>query len=159
MKYEFMSIPVVDSASGQDALNKFVGQHRVVEVQRHLVPQPGGAIWAICVTYVDGEEPLAVNTTAPERRSKVDYRKILSPDDFDIFARLREVRKNQALPLGVPLYSVFNNKHLSEMVLQRMSTRADLESLPGVGTVRAQKYAEPFLDVLNAAWRELPPEE
>ena len=153
MKYEFISIPALDPAKAQGRLNQFVAQHRVVQVDRHFTAHASAPFWAVCISYVEGDAPAGPTSGASARRAKVDYREVLSPEDFVVFVKLREVRKAEAAKAGVPLYSVFNNEHLAEMVRQRMGSKADLGSLANVGEARLDKYAEPFVQALQAAWR------
>ena len=66
-------------------------------------------------------------------RVKVDYREVLSPEDFAVFARLRQVRKEIAQDDAVPVYTVFTNEQLAQMVQGRATTKAALEKIAGVG--------------------------
>jgi superfamily II DNA helicase RecQ len=82
-------------------------------------------------------------------RGKVDYREKLSPADFAVFARLREVRKRIAQEDGVPIYTVFTNEQLAQMVAARATTKAALEQVAGVGDARIEKYGARVLEVLQ----------
>ena len=106
-----------------------------------------GSYWALCVTYVEGGERSPV---AP-KKGRVDYREILSPEDFEVYADLRRLRKELAERDGVPLYAVFTNEQLAAMVQQRITTREDLGRLAGVGPARIAKYGPPFLERMMAS--------
>ena len=86
----------------------------------------------------------------------MDYKKILSPDEFRVFSRLRDVRKVASQQEGIPLYAVFTNEQLATMVRRRMRTKADLQTLDGVGQARVNKHADAFIQVLRDAWSERP---
>ena len=49
-------------------------------------------------------------------KNKVDYKEILTPEQFAVFARLRELRKEIASREAVPVYTIFTNEQLSQMV-------------------------------------------
>lgn len=47
-----------------------------------------------------------------KEKPKIDYRDILKPEDFTIYSKLREIRKEIAEKNGVPVYTVFTNEQL-----------------------------------------------
>ncbi|MEQ8278588.1 MAG: HRDC domain-containing protein [Deltaproteobacteria bacterium] len=149
MKLEFFTIPVLDPRPGWEALNKFLAQRNVLAVDRHLVTEHGAATWAICVTYADAARAEETTTTTTSRSPKVDYREVLSESDFAVFARLRELRKRKAAEAGVPLYSVFTNEQLAQMVTDRMTSKAALGRISGVSERRVDKYGAAFLGLLR----------
>ena len=65
------------------------------------------------------------------QRGKVDYKEVLKPEEFAVFARLREVRKEMTQAEGVPVYTIFNNEQLAHMVQARARDRAALEKIAG----------------------------
>ncbi|MCP3956416.1 MAG: hypothetical protein GY719_01045 [bacterium] len=66
MKLKFFTIPALDSQEAEEELNRFLGSHRVLAADRHLVQEGGAAYWAVCVTYVEGE-----GKAAPVKRGKI----------------------------------------------------------------------------------------
>ena len=102
-----------------------------------------------------------LNSPLPEGkgggRPRVDYKEILSAEDFAVFVRLREARKQLAATEAIPVYAVCTNEQLAEMVKARAATLADLKKIDGFGDAKAEKFGEPFL----AAIRETngPPNE
>jgi superfamily II DNA helicase RecQ len=47
---------------------------------------------------------------------KIDYREKLSPEDFDVFSKIREIRKQLAAADSVPVYTICTNEQLAQMV-------------------------------------------
>ena len=132
-------------------LNRFLGSHRVIGVEKHLVTTGGtGPVWVFCVEYLRGPAPEG-RGSGGSATPKVDYREVLSPEDFAVFSRLREVRKGLAERDGVPPYSVFTNEQLAVMVRQRVADTAGLEKIDGVGAARLEKYGAAVLEVLRAS--------
>lgn len=145
MRFYFTTIPVFGDGSAQAELNRFVAGHKVVAVDRHLVDAgQGNAAWAVCVQYVDSAE-----AASTKKSSRIDYREVLPEDEFAIFSELRMLRRMLAEQEGVPLYSVFNNEQLAEMVQKRVRTIAELGAIDGVGKQRIEKYGQRFLDRLR----------
>ena len=101
------------------------------------------------MSYIEGE-----GRPGPEKRQKrVDYREVLSAEEFALFSKLRELRKELAEQEGVPVYAVFTNDHLADMVRQRVVSLETLQSINGVGQARLEKYGEAFVRILK---RDIP---
>ncbi len=84
----------------------------------------------------------------------MDYKEILKPEDFAVFARLRDLRKEIAQAEAVPVYTIFTNEQLAQMVQQKATSKTGLEKVAGVGDARIEKYGSRVLTVLQAAWPE-----
>ncbi len=151
MAYKFFTVPVNDSGLAEADLNTFLRSKRVLSVDRRWVEQGPASFWTFCVDYL---EPSGSNGAprygAP--RGKVDYREVLSPADFAVFARLRELRKEIAQAEAVPVYTIFTNEQLAQMVQGRAATKAALEKIAGVGDARIEKYGGRFLERLAGGW-------
>ena len=92
----------------------------------------------------------ASEATDPGSKSRVDYREVLPPDQFHIFAKLRDLRKRIAKEDGVPPYALFTNEQLADMVRGSVRTEAELARIDGIGPSRIGKYAVRFLEILCA---------
>jgi ATP-dependent DNA helicase RecQ len=68
--------------------------------------------------------------------------------DTDLFNALKACRAQ--LAAGKPAYVVFPDSTLAEFATRRPLTPAAMATLPGVGPVKLERYAEPFLDVIRA---------
>jgi superfamily II DNA helicase RecQ len=148
MQLRFFTIPVVGGDAAAEDLNRFLASHRVLAVDRQVAPEGAASVWAICVSY----EPAAESAgTAVPRRGKVDYKEVLSEADFVVYAALRTLRKELAERDGVPVYSLFTNEQLAEMVLRRACSPADLREIAGIGEARVEKYGEAFVAALARA--------
>jgi len=155
MRLHFATIPLHESALAEAELNRFLAGHRVLTVDRHLVADGARSSWAVCVTYVDrpaADPALAPATSGkgPPTRDAVDYKTLLSPADFEVFARLRVLRKRLAERDGVPPYAVFSNEQLAAIVRARPQNAAALARLPGVGKARLEKHGTAVLAELAA---------
>lgn len=156
MRLRFFTIPVYDPEAAHAELDRFLATHRVVTVDRQLIDDGPRSAWAICVTLHDSSAADHASTTGAAVKSKtsrktIDYREILSEDDFRVFATLRVLRKEISTRDEVPAYAVFTNEHLAAMVTQHARSLADLAKIPGVGQARLDKYGETFLAALARA--------
>jgi superfamily II DNA helicase RecQ len=122
----------------------------VVRVERELVHDGARSFWAICVVWLSTPKS-AEREKGSKPRQRVDYRQVLSPDQFKVYVRLRELRKALAERDGVPPYAVFTNEQLAQMVQRPVRTLAEMEALPGAGPSRISKYGASALELLTSA--------
>ena len=143
----FFLVPVVGSADAEKELNRFLTSHRVVTVDREFIPDGCNSAWAICVTVASETVSETGGKTA---RKAIDYREVLPSAEFAVYAKLRALRGELAKQEGTPAYFVFTNEQMSEMVRHRMTSKAAIGSISGVGQARLSKYADKFLAILQA---------
>lgn len=61
----------------------------MLTARSELVHDRGDSFWTCAVEYLDGDHEPAKSGGAKGDRKKMDYREILPPEDFAIYARLR----------------------------------------------------------------------
>ena len=103
------------------------------------------------VEYLDSASSPSGNTGRTTGKNRIDYKELLSPEDFAVFAKLREWRKQQADESSVPVYTIFTNQQLAEMVTLHIVSKTELRDIEGVGESRVKKYADAILPVLQQA--------
>ena len=128
MQIQFFQVPV--HASQVDGLNRFLSTHRVTSIERQFVSDGANSFWSICVTFESGDPP----QTSIQQKGRVDYRDVLTEEQFSIFAKLRVLRKDLSERDKVPPYSIFNNEHLAEVVRRHRQDRPG----PGLLDSRSQ---------------------
>ncbi len=150
MPLKFFHISSRDSAPMESELNSFISSHRIVTIERRFVEQGADSFWALCVDYLHGEPGSGPTHGASGRNErKVDYKEVLTPEQFEVFAKLRELRKQIAEKEAVPVYAVFTNEQIAEMVKTKADSKAKLKVIDGVGDARVEKYGEAFLLALK----------
>ena len=154
MAFRFFSIPIQGCPVTERELNAFLRTHQVLSIDRQFVDQGTSSVWSFCVDYLDSDAAAPVSVRPAGIRTKVDYREILSPEDFAVFSRLRDARKLFAQTEAVPVYTVFTNDQLAKMVETKAASKSDLEQIVGVGDARVQKYGDRILEVLVKEWSD-----
>ena len=149
MPLKFFTIPVRDSEPAEEELNAFLGSYRVLAIDRKLIDLGENSFWALCVDFLPAGSGQAGSTMG--KKGRVDYREILPSQEFLVFAKLRELRKQIAQAESVPVYTIFTNEQLAEMVRRRVRNKSDLEGIAGVGDARVSKYGPQFLAALHSA--------
>lgn len=148
MALRFFTISVNDSESSEQEINQFLAGHKVVSIERHLIDVGINSFWTICVDYLVGSSQQSRLQTG-SARNRIDYKTILSPEEFTIFSRLRDFRKETAQSEAVPVYAVFTNEQLALMVQARCKSKSDLQKIEGVGDARIEKYGKSLLSILS----------
>ena len=139
MNYRIFNIPIPNSENELERMNKFLGSIRIISIQKELVATGGSSYWSFVIEYYYENNNLA------GRKNKIDYREVLSEEDFAVYSTLRELRKQIAEREGVPVYAVFTNEQLSEMVKKRVISKNMLSQIPGIGGKKVGSYADWFL--------------
>ena len=131
----------------EQELNGFLSSHKVVSIERKLIDQGVNSFWAICVDYLSHPPGDGISKSNLSR-SRVDYKAILPPEEFTVFSQLREMRKELAQSEAVPVYALFTNEQLAQMVQRRCRSKSDLAQIEGIGESKIDKYAERLLPLL-----------
>ncbi len=147
MALRFFVVPVYDSGGFEQELNGFLARHKVLSIDRQFIDQGSNSFWAICVDHLSHASGEAAYNPNLSRR-RIDYKAILPPEEFAVFSRLRELRKELAQTEAVPVYALFTNEQLAQMVQRRCRSRIDLAQIEGVGENKINKYAERLLPLL-----------
>lgn len=148
MALRFFVVPVHNSGAFEQELNGFLAGHKVVSVDRQLIDQGVNSFWAICVEYLShapGDGVSHPNLT----RSRVDCKAILPPEEFAVFSRLRELRKELSQGEAVPVYELFTNEQVPRMVPRRCRSNSDLTQVEWIGETKVNKHAERLLPLLQ----------
>ncbi len=74
---------------------------------------------------------------------------MLPPEQFEAFARLRNLRKTLAEREGQPVFAIFTNAQLAAIVQRGCRSREDLREVDGIGEARAAKYGDEVLAALQ----------
>jgi len=149
MKIQYASflLPAVADSPEQAALNRFLRSVRVVQIMREFIQPATGPAWAILVEYMDdAKQPARDGQGQPT--AKIDYKEVLSPEDFAVFTALRQTRKSLAEEQGIPVYAVVTNEQLAAISRNRPKTLAELKAIDGIGDGKCEKFGAAFMNCL-----------
>ncbi len=149
MPMKFFLISIRSLEENERELNDFLTRHRVVSIERRVVENGGDSFWMVSVEYVErgGRNDRG---KAQFQKNRVDYDKVLSPTEYRVFCELRDVRKRCAAEEAVPVYLLFSNEHLAQMVQRRCRTEADIAKIEGIGEEKAGRYGKKMIPPLLA---------
>ncbi|MGH8526555.1 MAG: HRDC domain-containing protein, partial [Gammaproteobacteria bacterium] len=86
--------------------------------------------------------PVPPRETSPRIVSK-------EPLDHPLFERLRRLRTELAVEAGVAPFVIFHDKTLRHIASMRPSSVGALESIPGIGPAKLERYGRKVLEVVN----------
>ncbi len=72
-----------------------------------------------------------------------------SPEDPQLFERLRQLRTELAEEEGVSPFIIFHDKTLEAIASHKPLTPAALLEIPGIGELKAERYGRRVLEVVN----------
>ena len=147
MQLKLFLLPVKNLSAAEAEMNGFLRSHRVLAVKKEFVSDGENLFWTFCVEYLESA-PGATSAPGLTGRPKVDYKEVLKPEEFEVFSRLREWRKGVAEKEGVPVYTVLTNEQLAQIIQRKVSSKAALTEIEGVGEARVEKYAAAVLERL-----------
>lgn len=142
MQFKTFMLPASGSEQTEETLNVFLRTHRIVSVRSEFVSGETPA-WCILVEYVQQNE------SDSKSSGKVDYMKILSPEEFALFSKLRNLRKELAAKDGVPPFVVFTDEQLASIVKQNPTDLGKLTVIQGIGQAKTEKYGNAVLKALQ----------
>ncbi|GHV92206.1 hypothetical protein AGMMS50268_27090 [Spirochaetia bacterium] len=140
-QYRTFFISPFGESSVCDELNRFLSANRIVNVEKRIIDGERGTGWLFLVEYGGTDSKSAAQSSS----SRVDYREVLNEQEFALFDKLRQLRKEIADTQKVPPYVVFNNEHLASMVKTPPASLKDIAKIPGVGEAKMKQYGEVFL--------------
>ena len=156
MKLKFFSVNALDPEADQEFLDDFCTRHRLVSVDKRFVENGEFCFWSVCVVYLEVSSSPSKPTAALNKRAQVDYRETLNEQDFAAYSKLRELRKALADSDGVPIYAVFTNAQLADMVTNGATSLTALGEINGIGSAKLDKYGKHFVSVLKTTLTATP---
>jgi superfamily II DNA helicase RecQ len=147
MQLKVFILPLKNVSAAEAEMNAFLRSHRVLAVRKEFVSDGEDSCWTFCVEHLESASG-ATGGSSLMGRPKVDYKELLKPEEFEVFSRLREWRKGVAEKEGVPVYVVFSNEQLAQVVQKKVSSKAALKEIEGVGDSRVEKYGAAVLERL-----------
>lgn len=146
MQLKFFTFSILSASAEEEIVNKFLRTVKVLEIKKDLVVMGDNAYWTICVLYL-----LYGNSEASPvmQRGKIDYKDILSDEQFKKFCQLRKVRKQISEDDAVPAFAVFTDMELSEISKLDDINCSTLKGINGIGIKKLEKYGQRFCELIN----------
>lgn len=145
MQIKVYIIPLLDSFSSNEELNKFLRSHKIVDIRQEFVDNQSGAYWTYSISYLQSSN--LKNHVV--KKEKIDYKKVLKKSEFEIFEKLRELRKEISRKEAIPAYAVFTDAELAKIGKLQVINYKTIMSINGIGVKKTEKYGKLIVEMLN----------
>lgn len=142
MEIKLFTIPVFDTGERAEEMNKFLRGHKILEVIPQFWQNENGASWHFCVKYL----PTPTANTKQYKKKK-DYKEILSQEVFDVFTKLRKVRKTIAESEYVPAFAIFTDEQMAELAKMPEINTSNMKKIPGMGEKTVERYGSKVVEM------------
>ncbi len=161
MQLEQFLVPIGSDKSLFENVNKFLRSNRILDIKKEFVNCNNGIFWAICVTYLPTPQLNIDRITAGGGtcREKIDYKSVLTEQEFERFTEFRKIRKLLSADDAVPPYAVFTDAELAEIAKHENINKSILLSISGIGKKKVEKYGEQLCTIYSTRVNELNNEE
>lgn len=158
MRVKLVTLRFAPSLGGFDdrPLADFVRDKEVLAVREHFFTVHELPHLACLVTYQEAAGPTtpraAESGERPPRPSRADRPSPLADlteAQRPLFQTLREWRSATARREGVPAYVILRDRDLAELVRVRPATPNALQTLPGIGPAKVERYGREILAILH----------
>ena len=129
----------------EDALNRFLRGHQVLELRQEFVPDGSNSAWCIAVRYAEPDG--ADGRAGGAKRPRIDYKDELEPEAFARFVELRKRRKAIAEEAALPAFAVFTDEELADIARLEAPGLAELRSVKGVGAKKVERFGARLLGI------------
>jgi len=150
VQFKFFWVSAQNSSSIENDLNHFLSSVHVLKIQKEFVSNGSDSHFCILVEYIKSENQTSNSSTYKNSSSKkkVDYREILSPEDFSLYDTIRTWRKVVAQKEAVQLYTILTNEQMSIIAQKRINTLNGLKEIEGLGDTRIDKYGKEIIEIV-----------
>lgn len=130
---------------GTEELELFIRSHVVAKVSEKFYERGGELYLVIFILYQEGIENTKPKITKikPKEDKRVDYRGNLSSDsERALYDKLRDWRKEIAGKEGVPVFMLFTNQLLVDVIRAKPTSKGKLSEIKGFGESKIAKYGD-----------------
>jgi len=142
MEIKIFEVPTFDSTGANIELNKFLRNHKILNIEQQLVQNGNMSYWTFVVRY-HGEEQISV------RENKKDFMTVLGRDIFERFSILREIRKQIAANEQVKTFMVFTDKELAEIAKMPELIPEKMIAIKGIGDKKIERFGYKLVQMFN----------
>ena len=140
---------IIDELVFREYLTRSSGDFPTIELAgRGVVFMKGNKPFIMRVAKGKPRAPKRDERRTRKARNAGEEAPDLTPEQAELFERLRELRLSIAREQQVPPYLIFNNATLEDMCRKRPISAEDLLEVSGVGEKKAERYGQAFLDAI-----------
>ena len=145
MQFKHFRIPAITAGDEETELNTFLRSVQPLTVYRDFVESGSQSYILYTVEYLlhPGQQ-----VRPAYKKAKIDYREVLCDEDFILFSKLRQWRKETAAKEAVAVYTIFTNEQLAQISGKRPANKTELLKIQGIGDAKTDKYGQDILELI-----------
>lgn len=147
MKIKFFTIPLPAVNDYEKELNSFLSTNKIIEFEKKLVQTETQVYWSIFINYE--EKNTNYKEEKYKKKEKIDYVKILPPEQSKRYEKIRKIRMEIAKDDAVSAFVIGTNEEIAEIAKFANPTLSDLKKINGFGDKKAEKYGNRILEKLQ----------
>ena len=124
----------------QNSLNDFLETVNYKKSDTHFI-ESENSCWSVLVHYEELDETKVFQTVQLED---------LSINEQTIFNHLKKWRSEKALENGLKSFMICHNSELINIAVKKPNSISQLKLIKGFGTVKAEKFGDDIISLLNA---------
>ncbi|KPA09753.1 HRDC domain-containing protein [Candidatus Magnetomorum sp. HK-1] len=128
-------------------LNQFLNTVNVITVHREFINNGDNSFFSIIVEYMKNSS--SIPAFKSESKKRIDYREVLSPEDFALYAKIRDWRKETAQKQAVQLYTIMTNEQMATIAKNRITTKDGLSKIDKFGDARMNNYGDDLIAIVK----------
>lgn len=117
--------------------------HQIVSIEKRPVFESQRSGWSLLVEYAGKNDEGSKGKAGGQ--PKTDWRAILSSEEYSMFNELRDLRKKLAEEKAIPVYAVFTNDQLVQIVRSMPQSSGQLMEIQGVGESKVRDYGDQII--------------
>ena len=122
----------------------------MIKTEKRFIECGLESFWAYQIQYEGKAAPAASGQSKKGKKgAQIDYKDVLSEEDFILYVKLKEWRKQRANELDVELYAIFTNAQLAEIAEKKCQKLKDVKAIAGVGETRVENHGEALLEFVK----------
>ncbi len=150
-QFKQFRVPAIAGSEEEQELNTFLRSVKHLTVHRNFVGDGMNSftLYAVEYLFTDGQ-PVEKN----QKKGKIDYKEVLPPEDFALYSRLRQWRKDKAAAEAMAVYTIFTNEQLAQIAGKRPGSKGALQEIPGIGEAKTAKYGSEVMSLVAEVSRQ-----
>ena len=146
MKVKIFKLRLDELYLGEDEafLNDFLESVKVNSLTPSLISRATETFWSIFISYEELDEQTVIS-----EKILYDASEALTPEEDELFVKLRTWRGMKARKEGIPPYMILNTSHLKTIIKLQPQRLEDFTKIKGLAKSKIDKYGQEVLELLG----------
>jgi len=129
-----------------DALTIFQEETTVNQFDSHFFTVNGVSFLSFVITYDSFQQKTQILKRRDIEKKEIEE---LTPEESELFEKLKAVRKEKAFALGLPVYVLATNADILKVMKHRCVTMETLKNDAGFGKKKVSNIGKEFIDIMK----------